>query len=125
MRKAVTEMATELEVGDLHTRGENWGGLLVRHIDLPPGADFTPLLKGLPNDRCACPHWGYVLSGSFCVRYADGTEEVNRAGDLYYWPAGHTGWTDEGVVFIEFSSAEELAPVLAHVGAQLVPAAKG
>ena len=27
------------------------------------------------------------------LRYADGTEEVSRAGDVYHWPA--TGWTDE------------------------------
>ena len=25
--------------------------------------DATPLLKGLPDDRCQCPHWGYVVSG--------------------------------------------------------------
>ena len=122
MRKPVTQLATELEVGEIHTKGEEWGGLLVRRIDLPPGADFTPLFKGLPDDRCQCPHWGYIIDGSIQVRYTDGTEDVNRAGDLYYWPGGHTGWTDEGVIFIEFSPAEDLAPVLKHVGAQLAPA---
>jgi hypothetical protein len=113
-------MAPELEVGEIHTKGEEWGGQLVRHISLPPGADFTPLFVGLPEDRCQCPHWGYILSGSIHVRYADGSEDVNRAGDLYYWPGGHTGWTTEGVAFIEFSPAAELRPVLEHVGAQLV-----
>jgi hypothetical protein len=122
MRKPVAELATELEVGEIHTKGEEWGGLLVRHIDLPPGADFTPLLKGLPNDRCECAHWGYILSGSIRVRYGDGSDDFNRAGDLYYWPGGHTAWTEEGVVFIEFSPAEDLAPVLHHLGAQLAPA---
>jgi hypothetical protein len=122
MRKPVTELTTELEVEDIHTKGEEWGGLIVRHIDLPAGTDFTPLFKGLPDDRCQSAHWGYILEGSIHVRYADGTDDVNRAGDLYYWPGGHTGWTDEGVVFIELSPAEDLAPVLAHVGAQLAPA---
>jgi hypothetical protein len=23
--------------------------------------DATPLLKGLPNDMCQCPHWGYLM----------------------------------------------------------------
>ena len=55
------------------------------------------------------------------MRYADGTEDVNQAGDLYYWPGGHTGWTDEGVVFIEFSPADDLRPVLEHIGPQLAP----
>jgi hypothetical protein len=91
----------------------------VRHLSLPAGTDFTPLLKGLPGDECPCPHWGYIISGSITVRYGDGTEETNRAGDLYYWPSGHTGWTDDGVVFVEFSPAAELQPVLQHIGAQL------
>ncbi len=68
---------------------------------------------------CQCPHWGVVLEGSIHLKYADGTEEVTRAGEAYYWRAGHTGWTDEGVTFIEFSPAAELRPVLAHLGAQL------
>ena len=116
------QLAIELEVGEITTRGEDWGGQLVRHLTLPPGADFRPLLAGLPGDRCDCPHWGYVLDGSIVVRHADGTEETNRAGDIYYWPGGHTGWTETGVTFLEFSPADELRPVLEHIGAQLVPA---
>ena len=123
MRAAETEIDIELEVGDIVTRGEEWGGQLVRHLTLPPGADFTPLFVGLPGDRCQCAHWGYVIDGSITVRFADGTEETSAAGDLYYWPGGHTGWTDEGVTFIEFSPADELRPVLEHVGAQLAPTA--
>ena len=68
----------------------------------------------------ACPT-DRVTAGSITVRYEDGTEEVSRAGDLYHWPAGHTGWTDEGVTFIEFSPADDLRPVLEHVAAQLAP----
>ena len=122
MRKSVTELDSELEVDEIHTKGEEWGGQLVRYVDLPPGADFTLLFKGLPDDRCQCAHWGYVVSGSIHVRYADGHQDLNLAGDLYYWPGGHTGRTDEGVVFVEFSPAEELRPVLEHVGARLAPA---
>jgi hypothetical protein len=121
MRAAPNEMTVELEVGDIHTKGEEWGDQLVRHLSLPPGADFRPQLAGLPGDECDCPHWGYVVSGSIRIRYTDGTEEVSKAGDLYYWPGGHTGWSDEGVTFIEFSPAEQLRPVLEHVGAQLAP----
>ena len=95
----------------------------MRHLSLPPGTDFTPLLQGLPGDVCQCADWGYVIEGSISIRYADGTEEVNRAGDLYYWPGGHTGWTDEGVTFIEFSPAADIRPVLEHIGAQLAPSA--
>jgi len=122
MHKPTDEMTIEMEAGPLVTRGEEWGGQLVRHLTLPPGADFRPLFRGLPGDRCGCPHWGYVVAGSIHVQYADGTEEVSRAGDLYYWPGGHTGWTDEGVTFIELSPADDLRPVLDHVSAQLASA---
>lgn len=118
MRAAEHELQIELEVGEIVTRGEDWGGQVVRHLALPASTDFTPLLKGLPGDVCPCPHWGYILAGSIHLRYADGTEEINRAGDLYYWPGGHTGWTDEGVTFVEFSPAENIRPVLEHIGAQ-------
>jgi len=119
MKAHTSDLAVELDVDGILTRGEEWGGQLIRHISLPPGADFTPLFRGLPDDRCQCAHWGYVLEGAITVQYADGTEETNRAGELYYWPGGHTGWTAEGVTFIEFSPAEDLRPVLEHVGAQL------
>jgi len=119
MRAGSDEMAVELEVGDVHTKGEEWGELSVRYCDLPAGTDLRPLLAGRPDDRCDCPHWGYIIEGAITIQYADGTEEVNRAGDLYYWPPDHTGWTDSGVVFAEFSPAAAIAPVLAHIGAKL------
>ena len=50
---------------------------------------------------------------------ADGTQEVNRAGELYYWPGGHTGWTDEGVTFIEISPAAEIREVMEHLAAKM------
>ena len=119
MHTATKDLTTEIEIEGIHTRGEEWGGQLVRHIELGPGVDFAPVFQGLPDDRCQCAHWGYIVEGSIHVVYRDGSEEINRAGDLYYWPAGHTGYTPDGVVFIEFSVAEELRPVLEHIGRQL------
>lgn len=119
VRTNAEELTLEMETGGIVTRGEEWDDLSVRHLDLPPGTDFTPLFKGLPGDRCQSAHWGYVLRGSIHVRYADGTEEVTRAGQLYHWPADHTGWTEEGVVFIELSPVQDVRPVLEHVAAQV------
>lgn len=113
------ELPDELGVDELVSRGEEWGKLRVRYIEFPAGVDVTPMLQGLPGDLCTCPHWGYVLDGSIHLRYADGTEEVTKAGDLYYWPAPHTAWTEAPVKFIEFSPAEEMARVLSHVKAKL------
>jgi hypothetical protein len=119
VRAPADSLPLEMKVDAIETRGIEWGAQLVRHLNLPPGVDFTPLFRGLPDDACQCPHWGYVISGSIHLRYADGSEEVTHAGEVYYWPGGHIGWTDEGVTFVEISPVEQLLPVLAHLEAQL------
>ena len=36
------------------------------------------------------------------MRHADGIEETVREGQIYHWPAGgHTGVSEEGVIFLE------------------------
>jgi hypothetical protein len=123
MHTDINGIPVEIELDGIETRGATWGDVTVRHLDLPAGVDFTPLLAGLPGDRCDCPHWGYVVKGAITVRYEDGTEETTSAGEVYYWPGGHTGWTEGGVMFIEFSPADQLQPVLEHLAAQLAPSA--
>lgn len=78
-------------------------------------ADLTELLRGLPNDQCPSPHWGYVISGSIWFRYDD-HEEVFNAGDAYYAPPGHTAGASEGAEFVVFSPSETMATVEAHMG---------
>ena len=70
---------------------------------------------GLPNDACHCPHWGYVIKGAFHTRYTDGEEEVTGAGEVFYWPPGHTGWVEEDTIFIDFSPEKEHKEVNEHV----------
>ncbi len=122
MRMPMDAMPVEMQVDGIDTHAAECGDVLARHITLPAGVDFTPLFKGLPGDLCQCPHWGLVLAGSIRLRFADGSEELSSAGDLYYWPAGHTGWTDEGVTFVEFSPTAEIQPVLEHLAAQMAAA---
>src|SRR3954463_3209834 len=43
-------------------------------------ADPAELFRGLPDDRCQCPHWGYVVSGRLIMRFAD-RHETYDAGD--------------------------------------------
>jgi hypothetical protein len=38
-------------------------GISVGFVRLPAGADLRPATKGLPDDLCNCPHWGYMLKG--------------------------------------------------------------
>jgi len=119
MHTTITDVPIEMKVDGIETRAVTCGDVTIRHLDLPAGVDFTPLFKGLPDDLCQCPHWGEVTKGSITVRYSDGTEETTRSGEIFYWPGGHTGWTDEGVTFIEFSPTDTIRPVLEHLSRQL------
>ncbi len=95
-------------------RGADWGDLRAMVISLPAGTDLAPLLHGLPNNLCPCPHWRYIIRGRIRVSYAD-REEVLGAGDLFYLPPGHTPLVEEDTEFVEFSRPAEHQPVLDHV----------
>jgi mannose-6-phosphate isomerase-like protein (cupin superfamily) len=80
----------------------------VNFVEFRQDVDATPLMKGLPDDRCQCPHWGYVIQGSLTFRYAD-REEVFETGDAYYTPPGHVPVRHEpGTQIVQFSPADEL-----------------
>jgi hypothetical protein len=81
-------------------------------------ADSAPLFKGLPDDRCQSPHWGYVIAGRVVFKYADG-EETYAAGDAYYAPPGHTTVLDAGTEIVEFSPTGEYERTMAVVAENL------
>src|SRR6266566_223554 len=76
------------DYGPVLDRADQLDGYTVSFVEFRQDIDATPLLKGLPDDRCQCPHWGYVLSGKVTFTYAD-HEEVFEAGDAFYTPPGH------------------------------------
>ena len=88
---------------------EVWGDMQCAYHIFAPGTDFTPLLKGLPDDLCGVPHHAYVISGTLKVIYKDGTTDVCNAGDVCYWPAPHNFISDDGAEIIQFSGAGALA----------------
>ena len=96
------------QFGPVEDRSEELEGYTVNFVSFAADVDATPLLKGLPDDRCQCPHWGYVVSGKAIFRYAD-RDEVFEAGDAFYTPPGHIPVKHEpGTEFVLFSPAEEL-----------------
>jgi hypothetical protein len=119
MKQLRTELAVRLDAGGVCIQAADWGDLNVARIRFPKGADATPLLADLPGGLCSCPHWGTVLKGSIHVRYADGTEELVRAGEVYYWPPGHTVWVDEDYEAIEFSPSRAMGEVIEHLKKRL------
>jgi mannose-6-phosphate isomerase-like protein (cupin superfamily) len=96
-------------------RGQDWGGMTSAYMEYPAGLDFTPLLEGLENNYCQCPHWGFVIEGRILVTYQDGSQETVEAGQLYYWPSGHTILVEEAVRMVEFSPHEDMMEVLGNV----------
>lgn len=115
MHQDTSEMQVMMEAGGLSVRSMPAAGMLCSILTIPAGTDFTPALKGLPDDLCPAPHWGHVLKGSIHFRHADGTEETIKAGDSFYLPAGHTAWTTEDVTFFEIGPEQEMRQLLDHV----------
>jgi len=96
-----------------------FGVLAGEYFSLGAGTDIAPLLEGLEGDACQAPHWGYMLSGEVLVSYSDGTEESCSAGDLFYWPPGHSVRVVDDADVILFSPQAEHSEVMDHMLAQM------
>jgi hypothetical protein len=109
MPKVSRESATQGgEFGPVTDRFNEIEGYRVNFTTFHEDIDATPLMKGLPDDRCQCPHWGYVLRGRVTFRFPD-HEEVFEAGDAFYTPPGHVPVSHEpDSEMVMFSPAEEL-----------------
>ena len=101
----------QTEFGDASPYGKISG----EYFSFGAGTDIAPLLHGLEDDMCQCPHWGYVLSGSTTTTYSSGEQETASKGDLFYWPPGHTVKAEDGAEIILFSPQEEHNQVIDHI----------
>lgn len=108
MPKVSKTSAKKCDHGPVVDHVDEVGGYAVSFVEFRADVDATPLMKGLPDDRCQCPHWGYVLKGKMTFRYADRTE-VYEAGDAYYAPPGHVPVQHEpGTEAVQFSPADQI-----------------
>lgn len=114
MATSIKDLPVEVAQGDLETKYVELGDMAIRHARIPAGTDFGPVLKGLPNDRCPSPHWGIVLEGSIRLEHADGTVETANAGEVYFWPSGHTATSSDGAVFIEVGPVAQMREFHEH-----------
>ncbi len=96
--------------GPVEDRHEDLHDYTVNFVSFGEDVDGTPLLTGMPDDRCQCPHWGYVLKGRLTYRFAD-HDEVFQAGDAFYLPPGHIPLADAGSELVQFSPSAELKQV--------------
>ena len=122
MRIAKSDIPTKIDVpGAIARQAMNfgdtgeYGSLAAEYFSLGAGTDIAPLLKGLHDDACQAPHWGFVMSGELVITYTDGTEEACAGEDLFYWPPGHSVRVVEDAEVILFSPQVEHVEVLNHM----------
>ena len=125
MPKTSREMAERVQdMGVMEGRYSELGGYTVGFETFREDADAAPVFRGLPDDRCQCPHWGYVIAGRLTLRYAD-RDEVYEAGDAYYAPPGHIPVVTAGTEVVEFSPADEYANTQTVLARNLAAARAG
>ncbi len=91
---------------------QDLGGYTVGFESYTADADPGELFRGLPGDRCQCPHWGYVLKGKLVYRYADGSVDEIGPGEAYYARPDHLPLYTAGTEIVEFSPTEELGATM-------------
>ena len=98
------------------TRFADWGGMTVAFEHAEAGQDTSAMVKGLPDDRCQAPHWGFLFTGRAVVDYGDRTETI-EAGQAYHIAPGHRITFEADSDALEFTPTEELEKTLAAVRA--------
>lgn len=89
----------------------DWGGLTVAFEEARAGQDVSGMLKGLPDDRCQAPHWGYLFAGTMTVDYGDRQETI-EAGQAYYVAPGHRLSFEADCRALEFTPTDALEATL-------------
>ena len=117
--KASRETASEI----LHGAGfegcyEDFeGGYTVGFETFTEDVDMRPRLKGLLNDSCQAPHWGYVVQGKLTYKVGEQEKEI-EGGEAFYVPAGHTLFTEAGSEVVFFSPTREWQQTVEKIGKQ-------
>jgi hypothetical protein len=107
--------ATARQLGDFGDPSGH-GTLAAEYFSLGAGTDIAPLLRGLDDDACQSPHWGYMISGELVVSYTgDRPSDTCVGGDIFFWPAGHSVSVVEDAEVILFSPHDEHAAVMDHM----------
>jgi len=94
------------------------GGYSVCFESHTADADLSALFRGLPDDRCPLPRWGYVVKGKVGFVFPD-RKETFEAGDAYYVPPGHVPVHYAGAEIVEFSPTDVLEKTMEVVTSNL------
>ena len=85
MRISKNDIPTKIDVPGAVARqainfgdASDYGSLAAEYFSLGAGTDIAPLLKGLDDDACHAPHWGFIMSGEVVITYT----KRSGGGDL-------------------------------------------
>jgi len=120
-RTSKADAPVSLDEPEIEGRYVQFGDYTVAFETHKADMDPAPVFRGLPADRCQCPHWGVVLTGQIVFRYSD-RDEVFKAGDAYYGAPGHLPLMFAGTELIEFSPTEALNETMAVIEKNLAAA---
>lgn len=112
------QVPVAVEADGVQLRKQPIGGdMTVAFVRARKGVDLRPPLKGLPDDRCQCPHWGYVIKGSVRMHTGDGHQDYT-AGQAFYWAPGHAPEFVEDAEYVDFSPTAAFDEVIRHITGQ-------
>ena len=119
---AQDQVPVEFEADIAQLRSIDQGGMTIAFEQLSAGVETAPLYRGLPDDACQSPHWGYVIRGRLRVTTTDGREETAEAGQAYYLPPGHNVVVEEDALVVELSPTEARAHTMEHAARMIAGA---
>jgi hypothetical protein len=108
------EVPIAIEGDGVELRMREEGELTVCFVRLSAGVNLAPALKGLPDDLCPCPHWGYMLTGRVRMHTNNGPRDF-EAGQPFYWAPGHAPEALEDAEYVDFSPTEQFRRVVDHI----------
>jgi hypothetical protein len=108
------DLPTEMQGPGVEIRRKDFGGLAMCLIRLEAGLRTDPLFAGLPDDRCQCAHWGYIVSGTMRVHGADAVARDYATGETYYWEPGHNLEAVTDAEYLEITKTEDYDALMTH-----------
>ena len=69
MKAAKKDIKLKMSNSDFEIRETQWGDMNVAWYTWHKKINTSPMLKGLPDDMCQTPHWGYILKGKMTINF--------------------------------------------------------
>ena len=103
-----------IEDNGVELRMREEGDLTVCFVRMRAGVNLVPALKGLPDDLCPCPHWGYMFKGRVRMHTKNGPRDF-AADQPFYWAPGHAPEALEDTDYVDFSPTKQFRHVIDHI----------